>query len=79
MTDIPKDLRARVQTELWRQADLFVWDALSNVEKAKHYENWTNSATIGGELGRYLDPRTVRVFYQGHFTQGLHAREVTAA
>jgi len=55
-------VREELQIKLYAIADSIGWANLSAVAKAKHYEDWTRNADIGGVLARYMDKGKVRVY-----------------
>ena len=59
---IPTEIRDEIRDALWATAEELGWSALSDIEKAKYYEQWTRDAAIGGRLGHFMDPRKVRVY-----------------
>lgn len=59
---IPEDIRSKIRDHLWEEADRLDWTKLSASEKAKYYSQWTEAVSIGGALGRYMDPRQIRVY-----------------
>jgi hypothetical protein len=59
---MPDDVRDRLRQLLWSRADDLGWSALTDGDRAGHYERWTRDAEIGGVLGHYMDPRKVRVY-----------------
>jgi len=59
---LPPQVREDLQIKLYGIADSIGWANLSAGAKAKHYEDWTRDAEIGGVLGRYMDKGKVRVY-----------------
>ena len=59
---IPKQIRDSIKEHLWAEADKLDWTNLSASEKAKFYSQWTETSSIGGKLGVYMDPRQIRVY-----------------
>ncbi len=59
---IPDDVRDRLRELVWSRADDLGWSGLSDIERARRYEQWTREAEIGGALAHYMDARKVRVY-----------------
>lgn len=59
---VPIDIRRSIKEGLWAEADRLDWPALSGSDKSRYYAIWTETESIGGVLGRYMDPRQVRVY-----------------
>lgn len=59
---VPASVRREIKELLWREADRLNWSALSSVDKSRYYSVWTETESIGGRLGQYMDPRKVRVY-----------------
>ncbi|MGE3347828.1 MAG: hypothetical protein AB7I35_10370 [Ramlibacter sp.] len=59
---LPDDVRDRIRALLWTRASDLDWSGLSDTERSRYYERWTKETAIGGTLGHYMDPRTVRVY-----------------
>ncbi|SIO06909.1 hypothetical protein SAMN05444172_0025 [Burkholderia sp. GAS332] len=59
---IPEKIREDIRSQLWAEADDIGWSSLSDIDRAKCYENWTRSSAIGVRLGHFMDPRRVRVY-----------------
>src|SRR5882672_5827267 len=57
---LPPQVREELQVKLYGIADSIGWANLSAGAKAKHYEDWTRDAEIGGVLARYMDSGRVR-------------------
>lgn len=59
---IPDDVRDRLSKLVWSRADELGWSGLSDIERARRYEQWTREPEIGGVLAHYIDARKVRVY-----------------
>lgn len=59
---VPKKIRDAVRELLWAEADAIGWLDLSAPDKSRRYDDWVVREDVGGTLGRYLDPRQVRVY-----------------
>lgn len=73
---LPKELREDIKARLWAHAEKIDWGSLSSLEKAKFYTQWTDSVAIGGILGRYMDPRVVRVYIKDTLLKGFGREEL---
>lgn len=69
--NLPKDVREQVRTKLWNHAEEIDWTALSSIEKASYYTQWTDTEAIGGVLARHMDPRAVRVYIKDTLLKGF--------
>lgn len=58
---VPSHVRETAKRTLWADADRLQWDALTPMEKAKYYQQWTDS-DVGRSLAAHMDARAVRVF-----------------
>lgn len=68
---VPKHVRDEIRTRLWAQAEELDWNALGSPEKARHYQQWTDSDAIGGVLARHMDARAVRVYIKDTLLKGF--------
>ena len=59
---VPRSIRDEIKAWLWAKADALGWSALSDIERATFYEQWTRGPEVGGRLGYFMDPRQVRVY-----------------
>jgi hypothetical protein len=59
---LPLAVREELQERLYQLASQVDWTNLSASSKAKHYEQWTRSAEIGGVLARFMDRGKIRVY-----------------
>lgn len=59
---VPTVLRRQISDRLWAEADRLNWSSLSTSDKSRYYTIWTETEELGGVLGRYMDPRQVRVY-----------------
>lgn len=59
---LPDDVRDRIRDLLWERATELGWSNLPDIERSRHYEQWTRETMIGGTLAHYMDPRKVRVY-----------------
>ena len=75
---VPKQIRDSIKEHLWAEADKLDWANLSAHEKAKFYSQWTETSSIGGELGLYMDPRQIRVYLKDTLLKS-YARERLAS
>ena len=62
MKVIPTKIRESTRDELWKRCDDLGWMSLSDIDRARYYEQWTTAKDIGGQLAGYMDPRKVRVY-----------------
>ncbi len=67
---IPDTVRKRLRDELWTRADTLDWLSLTNGEKSKYYELWTEDVEIGEVLSRYIDKGNVRVYLKDTLLKG---------
>lgn len=75
---VPKTVREEVRAKLWRQAKDLDWSALGSPEKARHYQQWTDSEAIGGVLARHMDARAVRVYIKDTLLKGFGRQALEA-
>lgn len=61
-TVLPRDIRDRIQKKIWAKADELDWPRISDLERAKWYENWSKDKEVGGVLSHFMDTRKVRVY-----------------
>jgi hypothetical protein len=59
---VPAGIRRDIKERLWAEADRLNWPALSASDKSRYYTMWTETESVGGRLGQYMDPRQVRVY-----------------
>ena len=59
---VPAGIRHEIKGRLWAEADRLNWSSLSTSDKSRYYTMWTETEGLGGVLGRYMDPRQVRVY-----------------
>lgn len=59
---IPTPIKDEILKALWATAASVEWSALSDIDKARYYEQWTRDPSIGGRLAHFMDPRKVRVY-----------------
>lgn len=59
---IPDEVRDRLRELVWSRADELGWSGLTDIERARRYEQWTREPEIGGVLAHYMDARKVRVY-----------------
>lgn len=59
---VPDAVRDKLRVRLWTEADDLFWISLPAPEKARRYDIWSRSKSVGGELAMFLDPRAVRVY-----------------
>lgn len=59
---VPATLRKQIKDRLWSEADRLNWPSLTASDKSRYYTIWTETADVGGQLARYMDPRKVRVY-----------------
>jgi hypothetical protein len=59
---LPDEVRDRIRDLLWERATNLGWSGLADVERSRHYEQWTRETAIGGTLAHYMDARKVRVY-----------------
>jgi hypothetical protein len=59
---LPDNVRDRIRDLLWERATDLGWSDLADIERSRHYEQWTRETAIGGTLAHYMDPRKVRVY-----------------
>lgn len=62
MKVIPTNIRDHIREQLWERCDDLGWMSLNDIDRARHYEQWTTAKDIGGQLAGYMDPRKVRVY-----------------
>jgi hypothetical protein len=60
--ELPDSLRREIIREVYRQAELLDWGALSNAERSARYDRWLDEAAIGGVLMRYVSRERARVW-----------------
>ena len=75
---VPVGIRGEVKERLWAEADRLNWSALSAADKSRYYSMWTETETIGGKLGQYMDPRKVRVYIKDTLLKS-YTREASAS
>jgi hypothetical protein len=59
---MPEEIRDGIRDRLWAKAEDLGWSSLSDGERARYYELWTNDPAIGGQLAHFMDARRVRVY-----------------
>lgn len=74
---VPSSVRREIRERLWGEADRLNWSALSAADKSRYYSVWTETESIGGKLGHYMDPRKVRVYIKDTLLKS-YAREASA-
>ncbi|SLN25149.1 hypothetical protein [Ruegeria meonggei] len=74
---VPAEVREEIRKILWEEADRLNWSALASTDKSRYYTNWTEAEAIGGRLGRYMDPRKVRVYIKDTLLKS-YMREASA-
>ncbi|CAN7175386.1 hypothetical protein [Mesorhizobium caraganae] len=67
---VPKEIRDAIRERLWQTADHLQWDSLTQSEKARHYQQWTDS-DIGRTLAAHMDARSVRVYIKDTLLKGF--------
>ena len=74
---VPVSVRSEIKEHLWAEADRLNWSALSATDKSRYYSVWTETESIGGRLGQYMDPRKVRVYIKDTLLKS-YTRETSA-
>ncbi|MFN3501117.1 MAG: hypothetical protein ACK4ZJ_02580 [Allorhizobium sp.] len=74
---VPPDLRRQIRDRLWAEADRLNWPSLTTSDKSRYYTIWTETEDLGGVLGRYMDPRQVRVYIKDTLLKP-YTREISA-
>ncbi|MGQ3241778.1 MULTISPECIES: hypothetical protein [Alphaproteobacteria] len=74
---VPIGLRCQIRDRLWAEADRLNWSSLSTSDKSRYYTIWTETEDLGGVLGRYMDPRQVRVYIKDTLLKP-YTREISA-
>jgi hypothetical protein len=75
---VPASIRREIKERLWAEADRLNWSALSAADKSRYYSMWTETETVGGKLGQYMDPRKVRVYIKDTLLKS-YTREASAS
>lgn len=75
---VPKTVREEVRARLWSRAEDLDWSALGSPEKARHYQQWTDSEAIGGVLAKHMDARAVRVYIKDTLLKGFGRQALEA-
>lgn len=74
---VPVSVRNEIKEHLWAEADRLNWSALSATDKSRYYSVWTETESVGGRLGQYMDPRKVRVYIKDTLLKS-YTRETSA-
>lgn len=74
---VPASVRREIRDRLWAEADRLNWPTLPATDKSRYYTVWTETENVGGALGRYMDPRQVRVYIKDTLLKP-YAREASA-
>jgi len=75
---VPVGIRREIKERLWAEADRLNWSALSAADKTRYYSMWTETESVGGRLGQYMDPRKVRVYIKDTLLKP-YTRETSAS
>jgi len=74
---VPASVRNEIKERLWAEADRLRWSSLPATDKTRYYSVWTETESIGGRLGHYMDPRKVRVYIKDTLLKS-YTREASA-
>ena len=74
---VPAKIREEIKARLWSEANRLNWTTLAPSDKSRYYTIWTETEEVGGRLGRYIDPRQVRVYIKDTLLKA-YARESSA-
>lgn len=74
---VPASVRHEIKKRLWAEADRLHWSSLPAADKTRYYSVWTETESIGGRLGHYMDPRKVRVYIKDTLLKS-YTRETSA-
>lgn len=72
---VPREIRDAIRERLWQTADRLQWDSLTQSEKARHYQQWTDS-DIGRTLAAHMDARSVRVYIKDTLLKGFSRQKL---
>lgn len=67
---IPSEIRATIRERVWNAAEVAEWETLSNLERSRYYDRWTEAFNIGGVLQNYIDASQVRVYIKDTLLKG---------
>lgn len=58
----PQAIREAALIKLYAEFDLLQWEQLATADKSDAYERFLNDPDVGGTLGTYMDPGSIRVW-----------------